>query len=83
MPPAANPLFWLIFVSAALIGLVIAYPAHLWMVKRELAPWRALVAGERTPTRLERPPRLKTLGAIVLTYVVLIGVIVTLLSLIN
>jgi hypothetical protein len=81
----ANPLFWLIFVLAALIGLGIAYPAHLWMVKRQLVPWRALVmtSGTDEAMAVEEPStsRAKTLLLILVTYIVLFGAVVWLLTL--
>ena len=48
-----------------------------------LVPWRAWVAATGQPTHLGRISRLKTIGATVLTYVILVGVIVMLLPLIG
>jgi hypothetical protein len=81
----ANPLFWLIFVSAALIGLGVAYPAHFWMVKRQVVPWRALVtaSGTSEAAAVEEPStsRVKILLFILVTYIVLFGVVFWLMSL--
>jgi hypothetical protein len=81
----ANPLFWLIFVLAALIGLVIAYPAHFWMVKRQVVPWRALVTmsvtGEATAIEKPSTSRVKILLLVLATYIVLFGVVFWLMSL--
>jgi hypothetical protein len=81
----ANPLFWLIFVPAALIGLVITYPAHFWMVKRQVVPWQALVTtsgtGEVMAVEEPRTSRIKILLFVLVTYIVLFGVVFWLMSL--
>jgi len=81
----ANPLFWLIFASAALIGLLIAYPAHFWLVKRQMVPWRALVTagemGEATAVEESGTSRVKILLLILVTYIILFGVVFWLISL--
>jgi CubicO group peptidase (beta-lactamase class C family) len=81
-----NPLFWLIFVAAALIGLVIAYPAHFWMIKQQVVPWRSLVmASRKVKASIAEEPRTtwaKTLLLVLATYIVLFGVVSWLMSLI-
>jgi CubicO group peptidase (beta-lactamase class C family) len=81
----ANPLFWLIFVSAMLISMVITYPAHFWMVKRQVVPWRELVtmSGTGKDTVIEDPStsRITILLFVIVTYIVLFGVVFWLMSL--
>ncbi|UCG25106.1 MAG: hypothetical protein JSW55_03675, partial [Chloroflexota bacterium] len=63
---------------------VIAYPAHFWMVKRQVVPWRALVTANRTgeATAVEEPStsRVKILLFILVTYIILFGVVFWLMS---
>ena len=78
-----NPVFWGVLTLGAFAGALTAYLAHVWMVYCGLVPWRALAVGGGKPAPLKRIPKLRTLGAIVLTYAVLIGVIVALLPLMD
>lgn len=78
-----NPVFWGVLTLGAFAGALTAYLAHVSMVYCGLVPWRALAVGGGKPAPLKRIPKLRTLGAIVLTYAVLIGVIVALLPLMD
>jgi hypothetical protein len=79
-----NPLFWLVFVPAMLIGLAITYPVHRWMVKTGLVPWRALAMAGRMGDAAAAEPNIsrgKILLAVLLTTIILFGVVFWLMSL--
>jgi hypothetical protein len=81
----ANPLFWIIFVVAALVSLIIGYPAHFWMVKGDLVPWHSLVAAsgsaELIAVREPSTSWVRILLVVLATYVILFVAVYWLLSL--
>jgi hypothetical protein len=76
----ANPLLWGILSLGAIAGALVAYPIHVWMIRRGLVRWGvpSPAGGDNERLKPEAPklPWFKALGIILLTYAVLAATII-------
>jgi hypothetical protein len=79
-----NPLLWGILSLGAIIGVLTAYPIHVWMIRRGLIQWEvpSLLDGKTTSIEPEatKLPWFKALGITLITCAVLIAIIILSLS---
>jgi hypothetical protein len=79
-----NPLLWGILSLGAIIGVLTAYPIHVWMIRRGLIRWEipSLVDGDTSSIEpgATKLPWFKALGIAGITFAVLIAIIILSLS---
>jgi len=80
-----NPLLWGILSLGAIIGVLTAYPVHVWMIRRGLIRWEIPSLADRDTTSIDPGATefswFKALGITLITCAVLIAVIMLSLSL--
>jgi hypothetical protein len=64
-----SPPFWAITSLVAFMGVAMAYPTHLWMVKIGLLDWRIPLSHKDSPEM--KPRSLKVVSAVLISYLIL------------